>query len=112
MRLTGSRLTKLEHLASRIAVDLSISLSALRGPSRRRELVLQRYEVMRRCREAGYKLTAIADYFNRHHSVVVYATNPDRSMIKRAKMRKRAEVNRRIKALQAERGNYADWTIR
>ena len=85
---------RLEHFVSSVAVELAVTTEALKGPSRDRKLAAQRHEAMRRCRQAGYKIRAIGTFFNRHHAMVCYATNPDKAMTKRANMRKRYDAVR------------------
>lgn len=52
----------------------------------------------------GLSLTRIAQLLHTSRWTVKYHLDPDYRMLKRAKMRKYAEVQGRIRALQAERG--------
>lgn len=53
-------------------------------------------------KERGLSIRRIAQLTKRDHSTIRYHLNADFAMIKRAKMRKRHEVEKRIKALQEE----------
>lgn len=53
-------------------------------------------------KERGLSIRRIAQLIKRDHSTIRYHLNSDFAMIKRARMRKRYEVEKRIKALQEE----------
>lgn len=62
-------------------------------------------EKIRAMRDRGITLHRIAQMTSKHHSTILYHLNDDFSMLKRAKMRKRFEIAKRIKDMQARRND-------
>lgn len=61
------------RFAAKVAYETGISVAAMRGPSRKSDIVRARWAAMYAMRQAGHSFPSIGRFFNRDHTSVIHA---------------------------------------
>ena len=73
--------SEIHAIAEQTAREYFVSLDELRGPSRRRNLVVPRWVAMKRIYERGFSITRIGRYLNRDHTTIVHGLKKMRAEV-------------------------------
>lgn len=61
------------RIACKVAHETGVSVSAMKSPTRKADIVRARWAAMYAMRQAGHSYPAIGQYFNRDHTTVIHA---------------------------------------